>query len=120
MKSRLYCVGLALVLAGVLAGCATTSAKSGALFGGVVGAGLGAIVGNQSGHEGEGALIGAGVGALTGGIIGHELENQSRKIESLRSKARPDERARNGHYELRVVRGPNGERYERRVWVRDE
>ncbi|MGI6524144.1 MAG: glycine zipper family protein [Bdellovibrionota bacterium] len=42
----------------------------GAAIGTVTGAGAGAIIGNQSGHKGEGALIGAGTGMITGAAVG--------------------------------------------------
>jgi hypothetical protein len=51
-----------------LSGCATPEGRAG-LTGAVIGAGLGAIIGNQSGHAGEGALIGAAAGGLTGLIV---------------------------------------------------
>ncbi len=59
-----------------------TAAQSKKVQGGLLGSGLGAaagaIIGNQSGHAGEGAAIGAGLGALGGGLLGNAMEEQSR------------------------------------------
>ena len=108
--------------ASVLAvGCNTTPAQDGAILGGALGAGLGAVVGHQSGHQGEGALIGAGVGALTGALIGDDVGRRRAQpqygapapVAAAPSPARPAQ----GRYETRLVYGPNGERYEQRVWV---
>jgi Glycine zipper len=103
-----------------LSGCATTPVQQGAWTGGALGAGLGAIIGNQSGDAGEGALIGAGVGALTGALIADD--NQYRepryRAPSHRVYRAPAPRPPRGHYETRVMRGPFGEHYEERVWVR--
>jgi len=103
-----------------LSGCATTPVQQGAWTGGALGAGLGSIIGNQSGDAGEGALIGAGVGALTGALIADDNQYRepryrapSRRVYSVPVPPRP-----RGHYETRVMRGPSGERYEERVWVR--
>ncbi len=95
----------------VLAGCQTTPVQDGALLGGAIGAGLGAIAGHQSGHQGEGALIGAAAGALTGAIIGDQVDRTPRRQAGYCAPAP------SGHYETRVVRGPNGERYTQRIFV---
>jgi YMGG-like Gly-zipper len=52
--------------------------QRGAVVGGLLGAGAGAIIGNQSGHAGEGALIGAGAGALGGAAIGNARDTERR------------------------------------------
>lgn len=52
-------------------GCQTAGGS--AATGGAIGAGLGAVIGNQSGHAGEGALIGLAAGALTGLIV-HDVK----------------------------------------------
>lgn len=115
---------MTLVLAGASAlalGCNTTPAQDGAILGGALGAGLGAVVGHQSGHQGEGALIGAGVGALTGALIGDDVgrKRAQRQYAAPAPVAAPSSPARpaQGRYETRLVYGPNGERYEQRVWV---
>lgn len=109
-----------IICAGVgvgLVGCNTTPVQDGAIGGGALGAGLGAIVGNQSGNAGEGALIGAGVGAITGALVGdHVGRKRERRYNAPAPAAEPTVR---GHYETRIVRGPNGETYEERVFVRD-
>lgn len=102
-------------------GCNTTPAQDGAVIGGALGAGLGAVVGHQSGRQGEGALIGAGLGALTGALVGDDVgrQRQQRQYQAPAPAAVSSAPARpvQGRYETRLVYGPNGERYEQRVWV---
>lgn len=114
----IYTVTLSLAAAASLAGCNTTPVQDGAVVGGALGAGLGAIVGNQSGHAGEGALIGAGAGALTGALVGDQVDKKRQQRYSAPAQPAPQPAVR-GHYETRIVRGPNGETYEERVFVRD-
>lgn len=119
---KMWIMPFALAGAAVLAvGCNTTPAQDGAILGGALGAGLGAVVGHQSGHQGEGALIGAGVGALTGALIGDDVgrKRQQRHYHGPAPVAvsPPPARPAQGRYETRLVYGPNGERYEQRVWV---
>lgn len=118
-----HLAGMALTL-GALAGCNTTPTQDGAILGGAIGAGLGAIVGNQSGHAGEGALIGAGAGALTGALVGDGVDERRQRRYAAPAPA-PAPVAQpvgttpvRGHYETRIVRGPNGETYEERVFIR--
>ena len=116
--NTVYLIPLALL---ALAGCQTTPVQDGALLGGAVGAGLGAVIGHQSGHQGEGALIGAGAGALTGALIGDAVgEVPPRNVVAApRATAAPRAVATtaSGHFEMRTVRGANGEVYQERVWV---
>jgi hypothetical protein len=75
---------LFLALSLMASGCESmgTAAQSktvqGATLGTAVGAGTGAIIGNQSGHAGEGAAVGAGVGAIGGGLIGRGMQEEQR------------------------------------------
>lgn len=120
MKILTYLAGAALVAAS-LTGCQTTAAQDGAVLGGALGAGLGAIVGNQSGHAGEGALIGAAAGALSGAVIGDAVGKPAPRQEVVYRQVEtrplpPPAPKRAGYYEVQVVEGPNGERYERKVW----
>ena len=96
------------------------------MLGGLLGAGLGAIVGNQSGHMGEGALIGAAAGAVTGTVIGdakkagldaQRYPQHTQQSDVVQRQPIPQERVVRGHYETRIVRGASGEVYEERVWV---
>ncbi len=101
-----------------LAGCATTPVQQGALGLGAVGAGAGAIIGNQTGHAGEGALIGAGVGALTGALVGDAIEHSTPPPPPVyHAPGPPPPPPTVGYWQTRVVSGPTGERYEQRVWV---
>ncbi len=63
-KQTTIIMGLMLAVAVALSGCETTggSVASGAVLGGLAGA----VIGNQSGHAGEGAAIGAVLGGLVG------------------------------------------------------
>lgn len=115
MKLRMMSVA-ALLAAALFAGCNTTPVQDGAVVGGALGAGLGAIVGHQSGHAGEGALIGAGAGALTGALVGDQVGRAQQPPPSA-PPARVVNPVQRGHYETRIVRAPNGETYEERVWV---
>jgi uncharacterized protein YcfJ len=124
--SRWFVSLLAIGVLAIGAGCNTTPTQDGALLGGALGAGLGAIVGNQSGHGGEGALIGAGAGALIGAIAGDQVEQQQRREHAYHHQQhRPapppaqssGDRVVRGHYETRIVESPTGEVYEERVWV---
>jgi len=99
------------------AGCNTTPAQDGAIVGGALGAGLGAVVGHQSGRQGEGALIGAGLGALTGALVGDDVGKRRQQQQYYAPAPAPVARPVHGRYETRLVYGPNGERYEQRVWV---
>jgi len=122
-------IAVCVVAGGALAavGCNTTPAQDGAVVGGALGAGLGAVVGHQSGRQGEGALIGAGLGALTGALVGDDVGR--RQQQQYHAPARvvapsaapvayaPATGPVQGRYETRLVHGPNGERYEQRVWV---
>jgi uncharacterized protein YcfJ len=101
------------------AGCNTTPVQDGMLLGGALGAGAGAIVGHQSGQQGEGALIGAGVGALAGALVGDQVGRGRTRTVAVASRpvAQAPARSGAGHYEIRVVKGVSGERYEERVWV---
>lgn len=118
----LMLIGLCTVIP-LTAGCAHTPTSHGALAGGALGAGLGALIGNQTGDAGEGALVGAGVGALSGALIGNAFERRDRYdhhrhygppqvVERRVVETRPS-----GHYETHLIRSPNGEYYEERVWV---
>jgi hypothetical protein len=69
-----------------LSGCATPEGRAG-LTGAAIGAGLGAIIGNQSGHAGEGALIGAAAGGLTGLIVQDVRETRARRSIEARPTA---------------------------------
>lgn len=105
-----------LILSGLMttwAGCTTTATQDGALLGGALGAGLGAVVGNQSGHAGEGALIGGAAGAITGAVVGDQYRKERRPVY----RRDEDYRRADGHWETRVVRSPNGETFEERVFV---
>lgn len=66
----------------MLTGCETAGGSG--LSGAAIGAGIGAIIGNQSGHAGEGALIGAAAGGLTGLIV-HDA--RARKQREARETA---------------------------------
>jgi len=137
MKTNLT-LALALLAAVGLAGCNTTPTQDGAVVGGALGAGLGAIIGNQSGgRSGEGALIGAGVGALTGALVGDHVDDQRQGVRRThvvqQQPAQPvvvqqqpadppphPGAVERGHYVTRIVETPSGERYEERVWVRED
>jgi uncharacterized protein YcfJ len=69
---------LALAGAFALSSCADQgpNTQRGAVTGGLLGAGAGAIIGNQSGHAGQGALIGGASGALIGGAYGKSKDQQ--------------------------------------------
>ena len=115
-----WMMGLTAVAA-ALAGCVTPT-QQGAVAGGLLGAGAGAIIGNQSGHAGEGALIGAGAGALAGALYGDTVDESTQNTAAARPVAPPPVSSSvrpvpSGHYETRVVRAPSGETYEERVWV---
>ncbi len=113
MKSTaLWTTLMAISVALATGGCETTPTQEGAVLGGALGAGAGAIIGHQSGKQGEGALIGAAAGALTGALVGDQVDER-------RSRRQNYSPTRRGHYETRIVRGPNGETYEERVWVPD-
>ena len=107
-----------LFMAPFIATSCQTSAGRGALGAGAVGAGIGAVVGHNShGRTAEGAAIGAALGAATGAIAGHEVDKQRRQREATPPPRKSDKVT--GHYENRIVRSPNGEQYEERVWVPD-
>lgn len=124
--------GLLALLTVLVVGCETTPVQQGAALGGVLGAGTGAIIGNQSGHSGNGALIGAGAGALVGALIGDQVNHAApppapvvvqpapvvheRPVQFVQP-VQPPRPSPAGHYETQVVRSPNGEAYEQRVWV---
>jgi hypothetical protein len=77
-----YC----LLIVVAAAGCAS-HADRGAAIGGVGGAGLGALIGEASGHSGEGALIGAAVGALTGAAVGDSIDqDQARRNAEIQAR----------------------------------
>jgi hypothetical protein len=80
MKKVLFSLPLValLGLSIAISGCASSEGRAG-LTGAVIGAGLGAIIGNQSGHAGEGALIGAAAGGLTGLIVQDVRETRARR-----------------------------------------
>ncbi len=120
MRTRWHVLTGMVAAVGLLAGCNTTPTQDGAVVGSALGAGLGAIIGNQSGDAGEGALIGAGVGALTGALVGDQVDEERRRARQGYAQPAPvaqPQRRVHGHYETRVVHGPNGETYEERVWV---
>ncbi len=106
IKSTVLPTLLALFLVTTVIGCQTTPTQRGAVLGGALGAGAGAIIGHQQGDQGEGALIGAAAGALAGALIGDQVDER-----------RDAPLAQAGHYEIRIVRSPSGELYERQVWV---
>ena len=109
---------LSVVLLVAIVGCETTPVQQGAVVGGALGAGAGAIIGNQSHHRsGEGALIGGAVGALGGALVGDQVDKNRQKAAAPPPAATQAER---GHYETRLVKSPNGETYEERVWVVDK
>jgi hypothetical protein len=121
---RMHILAATLMMTAAMPGCNTTPAQDGAVLGGALGAGLGAVIGNQRGHAGEGALIGAGAGALTGALIGDQVgRERHRQQQTVYPAPRPDASVsaprQTGHYEMRIVRPPSGERYEERVWVPD-
>ena len=114
---------IALWLSAGLMACNTTPVRDGAVLGGALGAATGAIIGHQSGKQGEGALIGAGVGALTGALVGDQVDERGMgryPAASASSASTTSSYAEEGHYETRIVRSPNGEQYEERVWVRHQ
>lgn len=82
MKKILHAliVAGALALAVATAGCETYG-ESGSL-GAIIGAGAGAIIGNQSGHAGEGALIGAALGGLTGLVVHDAIAKKFKDSET--------------------------------------
>jgi len=53
----------------------------GGLLGTALGAGAGAIIGNQTGHSGEGAAVGAGLGALGGALIGNAMQEKDNRAQ---------------------------------------
>ena len=117
MKNKQVILG-GLLACLALAGCATTPVQQGALGLGAVGAGAGAIIGNQTGHAGQGALIGAGVGALTGALVGDAIEHSTPPPRPVYyAPSPPPSPPVTGYWQTRVVTGPTGERYEQRVWV---
>jgi len=132
-KNKAAMCGLLMVSVLALSACQTSAVQDGALLGGALGAGMGAIVGNQSGHQGEGALIGAGLGALSGALVGDAVNNERQYNQQRYQNARPVQAAPlppvqvqsappaagNAYYsqEYQVVRGPNGESYEQKIWV---
>ena len=67
--SKVWIIGMSLLLVVAVAalGCETYGESAG--LGALIGSGAGAIIGNQSGHAGQGALIGAVVGGAAGLII---------------------------------------------------
>ncbi len=78
MKRAIYyglCVAV-VSMALAATGCQTYGGSAAA--GGLLGAGAGAIIGNQSGHAGEGAAIGAVVGALTG-VVAKDIRVKRQK-----------------------------------------
>lgn len=113
---KLAIIATVMVSMVALPGCETTPAQEGAVVGGGLGAASGAIIGHQSGNAGEGALIGAGVGAITGALVGDHVRKKRERRYSAPAASSPTV---HGHYETRIVRGPNGETYEERVFVRD-
>ena len=124
MKKNTFLYVGVLVCALMLSGCNTTPVQDGAIAGGAVGAGLGAIAGSTMGKTGEGALIGAAAGAITGALIGDNIEKSTAPapppaVAYAPSPAPPPPvlRSHAGHYEVRTVVTPSGERYEERVWV---
>jgi uncharacterized protein YcfJ len=59
-----------------------TTQAQGTGIGALLGAGAGAILGNQSGHAGEGALIGAALGGAGGFAYGTHVANKKAKYKS--------------------------------------
>lgn len=59
-----------------------TTQAQGTGIGALLGAGAGAIIGNQSGHAGEGALIGAALGGVGGFAYGTHVANKKAKYKS--------------------------------------
>ena len=106
----------------IATGCQTSTGR-GAAGGAAAGALIGGIIGHDSGgHTAEGAAIGAALGAGGGAVAGHEVDKARRDRnypDSDYSRHYDKERKQYGHYENRVVRSPNGEQYEERVWVVD-
>lgn len=118
MKRDVLTAAALLVVAMLLCvGCETTSAQEDAVIGGMLGAGTGAVIGHQSGHQGEGAVVGALAGALAGALLGDQVDRQPAATPARATAT--TQRVQTGHYETRIVKSPNGETYEERVWVPD-
>ncbi|MBQ9561359.1 MAG: hypothetical protein IJV10_03650 [Prevotella sp.] len=77
MKSKVFILSLASVLA--LSSCSTTGggAMTGAMFGGIIGSCIGGIGGGPRGSD-IGTLVGMAVGAGTGAAIGAAAEKEER------------------------------------------
>jgi hypothetical protein len=85
-----------------------------------VGSAAGAIIGHQQGKQGEGALIGAAAGALGGALIGDQVdERRERQARAGGHAFDVGDSVPRGHWEMRTVSAPSGEKYEERVWVSD-
>ena len=70
-----------LIISLCFSGCSPRQARAGT-GGAAIGAVSGAVIGDQSGHSGEGALIGATAGAATGVLVADSLETKDQKIAS--------------------------------------
>ena len=117
-RSIRTCVAVTLVAAAICAGCQTTPTQQGAVAGAAIGSAAGAIIGHQQGKQGEGALIGAAAGALGGALIGDQVdERRDRQARTRQQVVVPTESAPRGHWEMRTLTAPSGEKYEDRVWV---
>ncbi|MBS3754865.1 MAG: OmpA family protein [Desulfobacterales bacterium] len=84
MKKKWLYLMVIIPLAIALAGCGANKTTKGAGAGAVAGGLLGAIIGHQSGHKEGGAVIGAAAGAGIGGLIGYRMEQQAKKLETVR------------------------------------
>ena len=84
MKKKWLYLMVIIPLAIALAGCGANRTTKGAGAGAVAGGLLGAIIGHQSGHKEGGAVIGAAAGAGIGGLIGYRMEQQAKKLETVR------------------------------------
>lgn len=129
---RISTLCAALVGVSLFSGCASTHVQRYAVGGAALGSLTGAAIGSYNGNAGEGALIGAGVGALAGALIGDADERDARAFAEAYPPPPPPGRvvpatpppldppvSQRGHWETRLMRGNNGERYEERVWVPD-
>jgi hypothetical protein len=83
--SKPWIIGISLVLVVAVLGCETYGGSAG--VGALAGTGIGAIIGNQSGHAGEGALIGAVVGGATGLIVKDVMVNAQKKRDAAAAAA---------------------------------
>lgn len=84
-KSWITVISCVLVVSVAVLGCETYGGSAG--VGALTGGGLGAIIGNQSGHAGEGALIGAVVGGVTGLIVKDVMVNAQKKRDAQAAAA---------------------------------